>query len=285
MMGWFGFGEKNRDEARINRDKTHVQRRLDKAYEERASIENPTVPVSAENFLQFYGLGGSHLPAINADLAFQVPAFQAAVLFLSRTLANIPLHAYRQTDNGPEKLTGRIQTILGENPNDEMDTTKFRRYFWEQVFTGGRGLAWIERKGTSIEALWPMDPAYSSVQRRGGRLVYFYENREYPASDVIDMPFMLRSNGVNHRGPLSMASKALQLSVALNDYAAEFFANGGVPPLAVTGPMPANADAMKAAVKGINAAIAAAKAAGRSLFQIPPGYDLKQAGFDPDKGR
>lgn len=265
MMGWFGFGKRKEERA--------------------ASIENPTIPVSAENFLQFFGLAGANLPAINADIALQVPAFQAAVLFLSRTLANIPLHAYRQGDNGPEKLTGRVQTILGENPNDEMDTTKFRRYFWEQVFTGGRGLAWIERKGASIEALWPMDPAYSSVQRRGGRLVYFYESREYPASDVIDMPFMLRSNGVNHRGPLSMASKALQLSVALNDYAANFFAGGGIPPLSVTGPMPANKDSMRAAVKGINDAIAQAKTSGTPIFQIPPGYELKPAGFDPEKGQ
>lgn len=253
--------------------------------EKRATIENPTVPVSAENFVSFFGLGTVGLPNVSIDSALTVPAVEAAVLFLSRTLASLPLHGYRETEGGPERLTGKIKTVLEENPNPEMDTTKFRRYFWEQVFTGGRGLAWIERNGAGVEALWAMEPSRTTVRRQGFRLVYSFDGRDYPAEDIIDLPFMLKPNMVNHRGPIAMAAKAIQLSLAMNDYASNFFAGGGIPPLALEGPMPANADAMRRAMGDIKRAIDVAREEQKPVFQIPPGYKLMPVGFDPEKGQ
>lgn len=253
--------------------------------EKRATIENPTVPVGAENFLSFFGLGSVGLPNVSIDSALTVPAVEAAVLFLSRTLASLPLHGYRGTDDGPERLTGKIKTVLEENPNPEMDTSKFRRYFWEQVFTGGRGLAWIERNGANIEALWAMEPSRTTVRRQGFRLIYSFDGMDYPAEDIIDLPFMLKPNMVNHRGPIAMAAKAIQLSLAMNDYASNFFAGGGIPPLALEGPMPANADAMRRAMGDIKRSIEVAREEQKPVFTIPPGYKLMPVGFDPEKGQ
>lgn len=128
-----------------------------KAERRSTSLESETVPVSATNFMEFFGLGGGALPTVNIETALKVPAVQAAVSFLSRTLATLPLHVYRTGERGPVRLGGKLAVVLEENPNDEMDTSKFRRFFWEQVFTGGRGLAWIERKGRA--------------SRRSGRLI------------------------------------------------------------------------------------------------------------------
>jgi HK97 family phage portal protein len=55
--------------------------------------------------------------------------------------------------------------------------------------------------------------------------------------------------------------------------------------LALTGPMPAGAEAVKRAQGDIKRAIDAAKANGDPVFPIPPGYELKPVGFDPDKGQ
>lgn len=252
---------------------------------EARSIENPTVPVSAESFLQFFGMSGTHVSAVTIDSALRVPAVASAVAFLSRTLAALPLHAYRNSDNGPERLTGKIAIVIHENPNPEMDAVKFRTYFWQQVFTGGRGLAWIERAGANVEAIWPIDPTKATVRRSGGKIIYGFDGREYPATDVIDVAFMLQPDMLKHYGPIALAEKAIQLALAMNDYASGFFAGGGVPPLALVGPLPQGAEAMKRAMGDVQRAIDAARTSAKPIFPMPPGHDLKPVGFDPEKGQ
>ncbi|MEW9808590.1 phage portal protein [Mesorhizobium marinum] len=250
-----------------------------------ATIENPTVPVSSENFLAFFGIDQANLPAVTIDKALTVPAVNAAVAFLSRTMASVPLHAYRDTKDGLQRLTGRTAITIHEAPNDFMGSFKFRQYFWQQVFTGGRGLAWIERNGSVIEALWAMDPAKTTVKRTGFGLVYRLDGKEYPAADVIDVPYMLKADQTGHYGPIKLASKAIQLALAMNDYGSAFFAGGGVPPLALEGPLPQGADGLQRAMNDMRRAIDEAKRSGKQVFPIPPGHKLNQVGFDPQKGQ
>jgi HK97 family phage portal protein len=249
------------------------------------SVENPTIPVSSENFLAFFGVNNAKLPHVTVDAALCVPAVAAAVAFLSRTMAALPLHAYRDTKDGPKKISGKLESVIHDAPNDEMDSFKFRQYFWQQVFTGGRGLAWIERAPQGVEAIWPMDPYKTTIRRSGMRLVYSFNGKDYPSEDIIDLPFMLRPCGVRHYGPIVLASKAIQLALAMNDYASNFFAGGGVPPLALVGPLPAGAEAVKRAQADIKRSIDAAKNNNDAVFPIPAGYELKPVGFDPAKGQ
>ncbi|WP_249729461.1 MULTISPECIES: phage portal protein [unclassified Chelatococcus] len=250
-----------------------------------ASIENPTVKVSEENFLAFFGQSSANLPSVTIDSALRVPAVLAAVSFLSRTLAYLPLHAYRDTDKGAVKVGGKLQTIVRDAPNPEMGSFKFRQYFWQQVFTGGRGLAWIERSGSSVENIWPINAKKVTIKRRGLKLVYQFEGKEYPAEDIIDVAFMLKDDQTGHHGPIQMAAKAIQLALAMNDYGSQFFAGGGVPPLALTGPLAAGADGIKRSMDDTWRAIEAAKKSDKPVFAIPPGYELKPVGFDPAKGQ
>lgn len=252
--------------------------------ERRASPEDPRVPISAAHFLEFMGIERGNLPAVSIESALTVPAFACGVAFLSRTLAALPLHAYRDTDDGAKKVTGKLATVL-DHPNDGMSSFKFRQYFWQQVFTGGRGLGWIERNGNQVENIWPFNPAKTEIVRKGFRLVYKHDKQEYDAADVIDVPFMLRADQTGHHGPVNLAKKALQLALAMGDYAANFFAGGGVPPLALVGPMATGSDALKRQQADIDAAIGAAKKEGKPIFPIPPGYKLEQVGFDPGKGQ
>ena len=235
--------------------------------------------------MAFFGQTGVSMPAVTIDSALTVPAVQAAVAFLSRTMAALPLHAYRRTATGPRKAAGKLEVVVHESPNPGMDSFKFRQWFWQQVFTGGRGLAWIERTPAGVEAMWPMDPRKVNIRRTGLAVVYEMDGRDYPAEDVIDVPFMLKSDGLAHYGPVNLASKAIQLSLAMSDYAATFFAGGGIPPLAMTGPLPQGTDAMKRAMLDIHRSIDAAKSSEKSVFPLPPGYELKPVGFDPAKGQ
>lgn len=250
-----------------------------------ASIEDPTVKVSSENFLAFFGMSGSNLPRITTERALTVPAVNAAVAFLSRTLAALPLHAYRDTKDGAVRVSGRLQVVVNEAAHDGMSAYAFRQYFWQQVFTGGRGLAWIERTPQGIEAIWPIDPTRTTIKRTGFTNTYRFDGREYPAADVIDVPYMLKPNLVGHYGPINLAAKAIQLALAMNDYASTFFAGGGVPPLALVGPLPTGAAAMQRAKEDIQRSVDSAKDRRSPFFPIPPGYELKPVGFDPEKGQ
>lgn len=252
---------------------------------EKRSIEDPTVKVSASNFLAFFGVQSAYGPAVTLDNALTVPAVAAAVSFLSASMANLPLHAYRDTGEGSERIRGPLQRIVNEAPNDEWTSFGARKYFWQQVFTAGRGLFWIERSGTGIAGLWPMEVAKTTVVRQDGRKVYQFGGRTYPAADVIDVPFLLKPDQLSVASPIMLAAKTISLALAMNDYAAGFFAGGGVPPLALTGPLPQGAAAMGRAMDDVSRAITAAKASNKPVFPMPPGHDLKQVGFDPAKGQ
>lgn len=254
--------------------------------QENRNIENPTVPVSSAAFMQFFGVSTGNLPAVTVDSAMTVPAVAAAVAFLSRSLANLPLHAFvDKGEAGSEKAGGKLQRVLNEAPNSEWTSFGMRQYFWGQVFTAGRGLAYIERVGRNPDSLWPMDANKTSVKRVGGRKVYTYGGKEYPAADVIDVPFMLKADQLGCRSPVVMGAKAIALALAMNDYGAGFFAGGGVPPLALSGPMPAGAEAMERAKKDVKRAIEGAKERSEAIMPIPAGYTLSPVGFDPAKGQ
>jgi HK97 family phage portal protein len=255
--------------------------------EERSSPENPTVPVSAANFLQFFGIQAGPLETPTTDKALTVPAVASAVAFLSRSMANLPLHAYRDLggDRGSEKVGGSLQRMLNEAPNPQWTSFGMRQYFWQQVFTEGRGLAWIERAARDATYLWPLDATKTTVRRDGMRKVYTYNGKDYDGADVIDVPFMLKSDQLSVRSPLVLGGGTIAVALAMRDYSGGFFAGGGVPPLALEGPMPAGADALKRAQADVKRSIDGAKKRGEAIMPIPAGYTLKPIGFDPDKGQ
>lgn len=235
----------------------------------------------------FFGQGaeGAQLPNVTIDSALEVPAVLDAVTFLSRTLAALPLHAYREATDKTEKVDGPLQMLLNEAPNPEWSSFGFRQYFWQQVFTGGRGLAWIERRGVTPVAIWPLDPSQTTVRRVNGRRFYRFDGKDYPAADIIDLPFALKPDQLGAYGPIYKGRKAIGLAIAMNDFAAGFFVGGGIPPLALEGPLPTGVDAFKRALADIRRAIDLAKRAGQSFFGLPPGHKLTPVGADPAKGQ
>lgn len=256
---------------------------------EQRSLENPTISINAssEDLLAFFGVraGNTALPHVTIETALEVPAIWCATTFLPRLLASLPIHTYKKGPDGKaERLDGDLQMLLNEAPNPEWTSVGWREYMFHQALTGGRGCTWIERQGSKAVALWPMDPDHTTVLRRGGRKYYRFEGKEYPAADVIDVPFLLRRNQVDAYSPVYKHRKTIGLMLAMNDFAGGFFAGGGVPPLALEGPMPAGIEAFKRAQADIQRAIDNSKKAGLPFFGMPPGHALKPVGINPKDG-
>lgn len=255
---------------------------------EQRSLEDPTYALgeNSEALLQLFGVLSKNnaLPAVPIEAALGVPAVWSIVNFLPRTLAALPLHTFEAGDDGARVDDGGAQ-LLSFAPNEEETSFAWRCYHWHQVFTGGRGLSWIERQGRTPVAIWPMDPGKTTIERRGGRKFYRFDGREYGAGDVIDTPFLLKRDRLGSYSPIAKCNTAISLAIAMGDFAGGFFAGGGTPPLALEGPMPSGADAFKRAQADIQRAIDQARKAGTTFFGMPPGHALKPIGFDPAKGQ
>lgn len=226
---------------------------------------------------------------VNIDTALRVPAVSAAVHFHSATPAGLPLHVYRRKQGGRDKVSGRLATLLHDAPNPYLTSFDWRKKMLADKFTHGRGLSYIERRENGqVEAIWPLDPSKMTVKR--DRFINIYEYTDdgrmviYDAREIIDLPFMLKSDGFSHRGPIALGRDAIGLAIAVTEYGSKFLANGGVPPFAVTGQFQSGA-ALNRAAEDLAAAIKKAAKENRQALTLPTGLDIKPIGADPDKAQ
>lgn len=255
---------------------------------EARSAASPTISVSADfsEIAEFFDiLDRNHaLPRVSTEAALQVPAVFAITNFLPRTLAALPLHTYRSGENGAKVDDPRAK-LLNFAPNPTETSFSWRTYHWHQVFTSGRGLSWIERSGGRAYAIWPMEPGKTQIRRRNGKKTYTFDGKEYQAEDVIDTPFLLKPDRLASYSPIEKCNKAISLAIAMGDFAGSFFAGGGIPPLALSGPLPDGREAFQRAQQQLSRAIELAKSEGRTFTAIPAGHELKPIGIEPDKGQ
>jgi HK97 family phage portal protein len=184
--------------------------------------------------------------------------------------------------------------LVRDAPNPEWSSYAARVYFWQNVFLYGRGLFAILRLNGQPYELWPMNvPAVRVTMDSMGVRSYTVTStageplpgKTFSAADVIDVPFMLAPNMVSVMSPVLLGTKALQLALAMQEYGATFFAGGGVPPLALEGPLPEGAEGMQRAMAQIHRAIDNAKQSDKPIFPMPPGHKFTQVGYDPAKGQ
>ena len=261
--------------------------------EERATpIPNGSVPVSSENFFeQMVMFGGQSASGVvvNTDSALGVPAIWSAVNFLAGTLAGLPLNVYRRSGANRTKVGGPLATLLHDAVNEETSSFDWRKQMFESVFTTGRAFTFIERTPSgNITNFWLLDPSGVTVKRQAGRTLYEYKDDDlsatYKASEIIDIPFMLKPDGLGHRGPIATNKDVIGLGIAATNYGSRFFQNGGVPPFVVTGGFQSGA-AMKRAADDLEDAVKKAAKEDRQALTLPTGLEIKPIGSDPEKSQ
>lgn len=258
---------------------------------EKRSLENPAVPISSENIIQFFGMDAVSESGIvvNEKTALEVPAIWAAVNFIAGTIAGLPLHVYKRTEDGKERVSGGLATILHDAVSPEMSSFEWRKYSFERALTTGRAVSFIERNAMGrVLNIWPLNPKSIKVFIKGGRKYYEYTEGQrtvtYAASEVLDIPFMLDADMVTAISPLSKCADAIGLAMAATNYGSKFFKNGGVPHFALVGNFQ-TAAGMKRASEDLEAAIKKASAEGRTALTIPKDHALEKLGVDPDKSQ
>jgi HK97 family phage portal protein len=262
------------------------------AAETRASLENPSVPLSDVNAWrtlmgEWHGVAGV---VVTHETALEVPAVWCAVNFIANTIASLPLQVFRKSENGRDTVeSDPLYGILHDAPNEELTSFAWRKGMMVNTLLRGRGVSFIERnKAGRVMNIWPLDTDKLTIERKSGRKLYHYDDGgrkvTYAANEVLDLTFMLKPDGVSHVDPVTKLKGAVGLSLALDEYARKFFANGGVPPLALYGPMPSPAAAARAS-QDVEKAVRDANAERRNVMIMPTGHELKAVGVDPDKSQ
>jgi len=172
---------------------------------------------------------------VNERTAMQTTAVYACVRILAETIASLPLHVYRYTDNGKEKATQhQMYSILHDEPNPEMTSFVLRETLMSHLLLWGNAYAQIIRDGRgSVIGLYPLLPDRMTVDRsQNGELFYEYRKDTgyvvLRAEDVLHIPG-LGYDGLIGYSPIAMAKNAIGMAIATEEYGAKFFANGANP--------------------------------------------------------
>ena len=260
---------------------------FDARRERRASIENPTVPLSAPNLLQFFGAELSSVGPVTPAKALEIPSWFAGTNFLSGALAGLPLQVFEKTEAGRKKVEDGIANVLGKAVNDELTSFMWRKLTFDQTFSEGRSYSWIEKntRGEVID-IWPLEYAKVTPKRIARKKIYTYreggKSIDFPASDIIDIPMMLKPNGVEHYRPARLFRETFGLAIAVTRYGTRFFENGGVPPFSIEGPFKTAAGREKAE-RDLTKAFAAAANEWRSAVGLPEGHKVNRVGVNPSE--
>ena len=181
---------------------------------------------------------------VDEKSAMQIATVYACVRLLAESVAQLPLHLYKATDNeGQEKAVDHpLYKILYREPNPEM--TSFS--FWEAAMTHlllwGNSYSQIVRDGkNNVLGIYPLLPENVEIDRTDkGELYYIYHayTNEVPGETNKDITFRrdeilhipgLSFNGLVGFSPIAMMKNSLGTTMAVEKYGSAFFKNGAQP--------------------------------------------------------
>ncbi len=198
------------------------------------SRDKPKNYLNNNPFSFFFG-GTTSGKTVNERTAMQTSAVYSCVRILAETIASLPLHTYKYTDNGKEKSPEHsLYNLLHSEPNPEMTSFLFRETLMSHLLLWGNAYAQIIRDGRGkIVALYPLMPDKMTVDRTtNGELFYKYQSDKgeivLRKEDVLHIPG-LGFDGLIGYSPIAMAKNAIGMAIATEEYGAKFFANGANP--------------------------------------------------------
>lgn len=222
-----------------------VQRALQRllGVEERARIENPSVPLSSANILEALGtdLSTPSGVSVSQTKAMGLTAFWAGVRIISQTIASLPAEAFERLDNGRRSAREHpAHRLLHVRPNPHMTPFTFKETRAAHVIVWGNSYAEIERDRSNRPiGLWPLLPDRTGVEIRGGeKLFWTHVNgvKVWLAADrVLHVPG-LGFDGLRGYNVVQMHRDSLGLTWAANEYGARLFGNSGRPSGILTHP-------------------------------------------------
>jgi len=198
------------------------------------SRDAPKNSLNGSNYSFFFGSTTSG-KTVNERTAMQTTAVYACVRILAETIASLPLHIYKYTEDGKEKaFTHNLYRLLHDEPNPEMTSFVFRETLMSHLLLWGNSYTQIIRDGRGqVLALYPLSPDKMIVDRTSNGELY-YEYKKDNESIILRKEEVLHIPGLGFDGivgysPIAMAKNTIGMAIATEEYGASFFSNGANP--------------------------------------------------------
>lgn len=191
---------------------------------------------SPELIALFGGAPSASGVAVTPESALRCPTVYASVKVLAESVAQLPLHLYRRTeDGGKERATDHpLAEILHDQANDWTSSADFRLTMQTALCLYGNAFAFINRTGGTITELIPipshsvtvltdtftLEPRYR-VTTEGG-------TREYDRTEIFHLKTLGTVPNVG-LSPIMQARDAIGLALAMELHAGKLFAQGARP--------------------------------------------------------
>ena len=182
---------------------------------------------------------------VDEQSAMQIAAVYACVRLLAESVAQLPFHFYRYTDNGNGKEMAKdhpLYRLLYLMPNPEMTSFTWRETLMTHLLLWGNSYNQIIRDGkNNVISLYPLLPENVEVDRdEQGEIYYIYhaytdetpgeKNRDiyFRRDEILHIPG-LGFNGLVGFSPIAMMKNSLGAVLAVEKYGSSFFKNGAQP--------------------------------------------------------
>ena len=182
---------------------------------------------------------------VDEKSALQIATVYACVRLLAETIASLPLHLYRYTEDGAGKekaMDHPLYRILYRQPNPEMTSFTYRETILTHLLLWGNSYSQIIRDGkNNVLGLYPLLPENVEVDRaESGELIYVYHAYTNDAPGDTNTDVYLRRdeilhipglgfNGLVGFSPIAMMKNPLGSTLAVEKYGASFFKNNAQP--------------------------------------------------------
>jgi HK97 family phage portal protein len=192
----------------------------------------------------FVGGGSVAGPFVNEQNALSTAAVYACVRVISETVAGLPLHLFREIDDGLEVAKDhKLNRLLHTAPNPEMTSFALRETMLAHLLLWGNSYVQILRDGAGrVAALYPLLPSKMEVSRSEAGEIYYTYWRDFDETrpgeksggvtltreQVLHIPG-LSFNGLVGLSPIGLAKEAVGMAMATERYGAGFFANSATP--------------------------------------------------------
>lgn len=268
-------------------------RKKKQAVTEQRNLENPNNPVTMESVIKMLDEVSLSEADVNVtiDSALGVPAIWCAVVFISHTVAGLPLKLFQTEESGRKALKDALYEVVCKVPNVELSKFTWLQMMLFHVLTEGRSFSVLDRNVITgeVQNIYLLNPDHVTVYSNGFQRRYKYKppNGEevfINASDMIDIPFLMKKDGVNSYSPIRKHKDSIGLAIAATKYGSKFFKSGGIPPYVVSGPF-ATAKGADRARLDLNNLIKKNSASGEPVSVLPDKHTITSVGSDLSKNQ
>ncbi|MDO6691809.1 phage portal protein [Aliiglaciecola sp. 3_MG-2023] len=185
--------------------------------------------------LQSMGIGaptssGKH---VNSEIAQTLPAVYCAVATIAESVASLPIHVYKRTDEGKQRQSRHhVEQLLNHRPNAYQTAYDFKMGLLRSVLLRGNGYAHISYDGTGkANALTLLHPDSVQVELlTTGRLGYKHTNTRgkhssYLQEEILHVRYH-SDDGILGKSPIQVCRESIGLGLAQQEHGASQFKNG-----------------------------------------------------------